>query len=146
MNFSITINAPKEKVWNTLWNDATYRQWTAPFSEGSQAVTDWKEGSKILFLDGQGSGMVSRVEKSVPNEYMGITHLGIVKDGVEDTESDEAKKWGSSYENYMLKQENGKTELKVEMGGAEIPKEFQGFFEETWPKALQKLKELSESK
>ncbi|MEI9912589.1 MAG: hypothetical protein WDO71_24880 [Bacteroidota bacterium] len=51
INFSISINAPKEKVWQVLWNDSSYRQWTSAFSEGSYVVTDnWKEGTKILFL------------------------------------------------------------------------------------------------
>ena len=40
--FKISINAPREKVWEVLWNDTTYPAWTAVFSEGSHAVTDWK--------------------------------------------------------------------------------------------------------
>lgn len=146
MNFSIVINASKEKVWNTLWDDITYRQWTAPFAEGSSAVTDWKEGSKILFLDGKGAGMVSKVDKSIPNEFMSIKHLGIVKDSVEDMNSEEAKQWAGSYENYTLNSVDGKTELKIEMGGTEIPQEFADYFKDAWPKALNKLKELSEQK
>ena len=59
--FKVSINAPREKVWEVLWNDATYPAWTSAFSEGSHAVTDWKKGSKILFLDGKGSGMVSTI-------------------------------------------------------------------------------------
>jgi uncharacterized protein YndB with AHSA1/START domain len=62
MNFSIDINAPKEKVWNVLWDDNSYRKWTSPFAEGSYAKTDnWKEGSKVLFLGPSGDGMVSKV-------------------------------------------------------------------------------------
>ena len=56
LNFTTKIDAPKEKVWNTLWNDATYRAWTSAFAEGSFAETDnWKEGSKVLFLDPNGT-------------------------------------------------------------------------------------------
>jgi uncharacterized protein YndB with AHSA1/START domain len=33
--FSITINAPKEEVWRAMLEDATYRQWTSAFEEGS---------------------------------------------------------------------------------------------------------------
>jgi uncharacterized protein YndB with AHSA1/START domain len=68
MNFSIDINAPREKVWKTLWEDASYRKWTRVFIEGSHAVTDWQEGSKVLFLDGKGEGMVSKVQTNRPNE------------------------------------------------------------------------------
>jgi uncharacterized protein YndB with AHSA1/START domain len=50
LNFSTTIDAPKEKVWQVLWDHDNYRKWTAPFCEGSYAETDSKEGSKVLFL------------------------------------------------------------------------------------------------
>jgi uncharacterized protein YndB with AHSA1/START domain len=33
--FKITINAPRKKVWETLWGETTYPKWTAPFCEGS---------------------------------------------------------------------------------------------------------------
>jgi hypothetical protein len=49
LHFSTDINAPRETVWNVLWNDATYRDWTSVFAEGSYAVSDWNEGSKIQF-------------------------------------------------------------------------------------------------
>jgi hypothetical protein len=38
----------------SMWDDSTYRQWTSAFSEGSHAVSDWKEGSKVLFLSPEG--------------------------------------------------------------------------------------------
>jgi hypothetical protein len=64
MKFQTLINASKEKLWDTLWSDESYRAWTSAFMEGSMAETDWKEGSKVLFLDGKGSGMVSRIAKT----------------------------------------------------------------------------------
>jgi hypothetical protein len=140
-NFSTTINAPKVKVWKVLWDDATYRKWTSVFSPTSYAETDWKEGSKVLFLDGQGSGMVSKIEANRPNEFMSFKHLGIVKDNVEDTESDAVKGWAGAFENYTLKEVNGVTELLVELDMNEEHKEmFMGMF----PKALEQVKILSE--
>lgn len=144
MEFSRTINAKPDRVWDMLWGKDTYKKWTSPFAEGSDAETDWKQGSKIIFHDGSGSGMVSRVEKSEPPRYLGITHLGFVKDGVEDYDSDEVKPWAGSYENYTLTENNGKTDLKVELGGAEIPQEHVEHFEKAWPKALDILQELAE--
>ena len=64
LKFSVKIIAPKEKVWSTLWNDTTYRQWTSAFTPGSHAVSDWNEGSKINFLDGNGSGMFSIIDSN----------------------------------------------------------------------------------
>ena len=141
INFKTVINAAPEKIWKVLWDDTTYRKWTSAFSEGSYAETDWKEGSKVLFLDGQGQGMVSRIAKNRPNEYMSIEHLGEVKDGVEDTNSDRVKEWAGAHENYTLKQVNGKTELSVDM---DITEEFKEMFSQMWPKALDNVKKLSE--
>ena len=135
--FKIAIDAPREKVWNTLWNDASYRAWTSAFAEGSYAETDWKKGSKVLFLDGKGQGMVSTIAENKPNEFMSIKHLGEVKNGVEEL----GKDWAGSTENYTLRTINGKTELTVDM---DVVDEFKEYFQNTWPKALDKLKELAE--
>lgn len=143
--YRITINAPREKVWETLWNDATYRAWTAPFSADSHAKTDWQQGSKVLFLDGNGNGMASTIAENRPNEFMSIRHLGVVKNGVEDYDSEESKKWGNGFENYTLQSVPGGTELVVDMGADSIPAEYKDYFAQTWPKALNKLKELAES-
>lgn len=142
LNFSTTINAPKEKVWQTLWEDATYRKWTSVFNPTSYADTDWKEGSKVLFLDGQGSGMVSRIEVNKPNEFMSFKHLGEVKDSVEDTESEKVKAWAGAHENYTLKETGNATELIVEM---DMNDEYKDFFVKIFPKALEQVKILSEN-
>jgi uncharacterized protein YndB with AHSA1/START domain len=146
MNFSVNINAPKEKVWNTLWEDESYRKWTSAFTEGSYAVTDnWKEGTKVLFLDPKGSGMVSTVAENRPNEYMSFKHLGEVKDGIEDTSSEQAKQWSGAVENYTLIENNTGTDLKVEMEG-NLSDDFKEYFLKAWPEALEKVKKLAEEK
>lgn len=141
-SFSIKIKAPKEKVWEVLWNDETYRKWTSVFSEGSHAVTDWKEGSKVLFLSPTGDGMFSTVAKNIPNQFMSFKHLGVIKNGEEQPLDEETKKWSGALENYTLKESDGTTELIVEM---DISEDYEKFFKETFPKALEKVKELSEN-
>ena len=142
INFSTEINAPSEKVWKVLWDQESYKKWTTPFFEGSYAKTDnWKEGSKVLFLSPEGDGMVSRVAANKPNKFMSFEHLGIVKKGVEDTESEEVKGWAGAKENYTLTEENGKTNLYIEMDSNE---DFKDYFLKTWPVALEKVKELAE--
>lgn len=141
IRFTTIINAPREKVWSILWTDETYRAWTSAFSEGSCAVTDWKKGSKVLFMDGKGSGMVSRIYDLVPNEYMSFQHLGEVKDGVEDTTSERVQQWAGGRENYTLNTVGSTTELITEL---DMPVEFKDYFMNTFPLALQKVKELSE--
>ena len=142
INFKTVINASPEKVWKVLWTDDTYRKWTSAFSEGSYAETDWKKGSKVLFLDGKGRGMVSRIADNKPNEYMSIEHLGEVTGGVEDTTSEKVKEWAGAHENYTLKKVNGKTELTIDM---DITEDFKEMFSKMWPVALDNVKRLSEN-
>jgi Activator of Hsp90 ATPase homolog 1-like protein len=142
LHFSVDINAPKEKVWDTLWAKGKYETWTAIFSEGSTVETDWKEGSKVLFTDGKGSGMVSKIAANKPNEYMSFEHLGELKDGVEDTTSEKVKQWQGATENYTLTENNGGTKLEVDMA---ITSDFKDYFEKTWPKAIEAIKTLAES-
>ncbi len=142
--FRITIDAPREKVWETLWNDETYRQWTAPFGEGSRAETDWKTGSKVLFLGGNSnSGMVSTIADNTPNEHMFFQHNGIVNNGVEDLSSEAAKQWATATEEYTLRSLGKGTELIIHMRG-EIPPNFVDYFMDAWPKALEQLKMIAE--
>lgn len=142
-NFKIEIEAPREKVWNILWGKETYPIWTTPFSEGSRAETDWKEGSKVYFLNADNEGMVARIAKNIPNEYLSIEHLGVVMGGIEHTENEKSGEWAGSMENYTLKDVNGKTQLLVDM---DVTEEYEDFFNTTWPLALDKIKELSENK
>jgi len=87
--------------------------------------------------------MVSRVAEHRPNEFLSLEHLGIVKDGVEDTTSAEVKDWAGAHENYTLQENAGRVTLRIDMDTADSHKQY---FEETWPQALAALKELSESR
>lgn len=143
MDFKAKINAPREKVWDVLWNDKTYPKWTAPFSEVSLAKSDWKEGSKIYFVNANGEGMVAVIEKRKDPEIMNFKHLGMIdKNGKEDLESEKVKSWAGAIETYRLEEENGKTQLTVNM---DLEDEHKNYFLKTWPKALEKLKELAEN-
>lgn len=146
LHFSIIINAPKEKVWHTMLDDKPYREWTKAFSPGGYYRGDWTQGSKILFLGpdpetGKEAGMVSRIAENKPYEFISIEHLGIVKEGIEDTTSEEARKWSPAFENYTFREKDGGTEVLVDMDIAEEQKEE---FSNMWSKALEKLKELAE--
>ena len=141
LTFSTTINAPKELVWRTMLDDETYREWTSAFQEGSYAVTDWKPGSKALFLAPDGSGMVSRIVEHRPNWFLSLEHVGILKNGVEDVDSPEVKSWAGARENYMLREHGGHVTLTIEMDTTDEHKQT---FQDTWPKALAALKDAVE--
>ncbi len=142
LHFTININASRERVWHILWSKGNYESWTSVFSEGSTVVTDWNEGSKILFVDGSGDGMVSKIAEKKPNEYMSFQHLGEIKNGIEDTTSEKVKIWQGSHENYRLTENGDTTTLDVEL---DISQEFKEYFSNTWPKAMEAIKTLAES-
>jgi len=147
IHFSITIDAPREKVWHAMLDDASYREWTKAFNEGSYYKGSWDEGAKIVFLGpdpetGKEGGMVSRIAENRPYEYLSIEHVGIMKNGVEDTTSDEARKWTPAFENYTFIEKDGGTEVQVDMDSAE---EMAEEFSRMWPKALKHLKKIAET-
>ncbi|MGV3529739.1 MAG: SRPBCC family protein [Flavisolibacter sp.] len=146
LQFSITINAPKEKVWHSMLDKKTYPQWTEAFSPGSTYEGSWEEGSEIRFV-GPGEngpmGIVSRIKVNKPYHFISIEHLGQVLNGKVDMESEEAKEWAGALENYSFTEANGSTHVVVDMGG-NIKEEYRQMFETMWPKALQRLKEIAE--
>lgn len=147
MDFNIQINATREKVWDVLFGKETYPLWTTAFSEGSKVETDWKKGSKALFIDESNRGMVSKIADNIPNKYMSIEHLGMYDNGVEDYESEHVKMWAGAKENYTLTEADGKTTLDIfmEMDESEKNKPMIDMFAKMWPKALAKVKELAEN-
>lgn len=138
LHFSINIHAPKEKVWDVLWNDASYKEWTFVFFEGSYAESDWNEGSKIRFLTPKGDGMYGIIKKKAPFEQMVFEHHGEVKAGME-----EKKDWVNATEAYYLSEHGGITKLDVQLNTTE---DFKSYFDNTFPKALEIVKQLSENR
>lgn len=147
IHLSTFINATREKVWDTMLADATYRDWTSAFNPGSYYQGSWEQGSKILFLgpnpDGSAGegGMVSRIKENRLHEYLSIEHLGVVQDGVEDTSTEVAKDWAGAMENYTFLEKDGGTELVIDTDSVES---MSAFMEDAWKKGLEKLKELAE--
>ena len=146
MHFEIVITAPVKKVWDTMLAQETYKQWTSAFDPTSYYEGSWDKGSKIRFLSTRGGGMISEIAENIEHKFVSIKHLGEIKDGVEDTTSEEVKKWMPAFENYSFTDKGSETRLDVDMEMESTPesKEMKKMFEEMWPKALLKLKEICE--
>ncbi len=146
INVSIRIHASVDKVWNTVIGNDSYKEWTSVFCQGSYFKGDWSKGSKILFLGpdpktGVEGGMVSEIAENIHHTYISIKHKGVLNNGVEDTTSEEVKKWAPSYENYSFEEKDGGTLFTVNIDSTD---EYYEFFMQSWPKALEKLKEVAE--
>jgi len=116
LSYEIIIDAPKQKIWDVLWGENTYSEWTKFFSPGSQMRSDWKVGGKTYFVNQEGAGMVSTIDSLEEPDQIIFKHLGMVdKNGVEDTESMEIKQWSGCFEKYILIDYDGKTKLHTEV-------------------------------
>lgn len=141
LHYSTQINVPREKVWDVMLGDATYREWTSVFMPGSHYQGDWSEGSKMLFLGpdpegGKEGGMAAIVKENRPQEFLSLQYFAEIRNGVEVPIE------GSGFENYTFEEKDGGTDVSIDLLG--IPDEYASMFEESWPKALLKLKELVE--
>ncbi len=146
MHFEIDIHAPVQKVWDTMLAEESYKEWTSAFEPTSYYEGSWDKGSKMKFLGSGGSGMVSEIAENIPYAFVSIKHLGEIKNGVEDTTSEQVMKWLPAYENYTFTDKGTETLLAVDMEMQSTPesKAMKEMFEGMWPKALLKLKEICE--
>lgn len=148
LQFKISIQAPAHKVYDLMLgikNRTSYEQWTSMFNPTSSYEGSWDKGSKILFVGvdekGEKGGMVSRIIENLPNQFVSIQHYGLVKAGKEVTEGPEVEKWANGLENYTYHESNGTTTVTVDLDTIE---DFLEYMNETYPKALAKLKEICE--
>jgi uncharacterized protein YndB with AHSA1/START domain len=145
-HFSQEIDAPVERVWETMLDDATYRQWTSVFSPDSHFEGSWLTGSEIRFLgsdeNGGMGGLVGVIRENRPQEFVSIEYRGQIINGVEDTTSDDARTLVGIHENYSFTETDGVTTVVVDI---DVPEPWADALSEEWPRALTALKELAET-
>lgn len=148
LQFKTTINAPAEKVYETmlgLKDKSTYEHWTSAFNPTSTFEGSWTKGSKIYFLgtdeNGKKGGMVSEVAENKPAEFVSIRHYGFLNGDTEITTGEEVEKWAGGLENYSFDENQGITTVKVDI---DVIEEYLDYFNNTYPKALEKLKAIAE--
>jgi hypothetical protein len=81
--------------------------------------------------------MYALIDKKIPNEQMTFRHLGEIKDGVEQSQD-----WQGALESYHLSENQGVTTLHIEL---DIVEEYEQMFRDTFPKALEAVKQIAES-
>ena len=139
IEFSIEINAAKECVWATLWEDATFRDWASLIDEGTYMKGIMKEGNEIQFLSSvNGYGVTSLLATLDPNEYVLFRHNADTK---ETGQQEREKEWTEGTESYSLTEKNGVTTLIVK---TDVPQEQEETFRVRLPEALECIKTLAE--
>lgn len=139
LQFSVKIQATKEKVWDTLWQDETFRQWADIIDPGTYMVGDLKEGNEIQYISAEnGYGVTSLVEKLVPGKVLVLRHSADTQDaGTRDRQ----KEWTGGAETYTLTEKDGVTTLDTAF---DVPLQLETYFARTFPKVLDCIKVLAE--
>ena len=141
MQFSIEIHATKERVWDTLWQDETFRQWASIIDPETYMVGDLKEGNEIQFISSSsGYGVTSLIEKLIANEFLLLRHHA---DTQEEGKHEREKQWTGGEESYSLAEKDGTTTLTVAF---DVPPELEEEFKINYPKAMEQVKVLAERK
>lgn len=141
MEFSTEINATKERVWDTLWQDETFRQWASIIDPETYMVGDLKEGAEIQFISAaSGYGVTSLVVKLVAGEFLLLRHRA---DTQEEGKREREKEWTGGEESYSLAEKDSTTTLAVAF---DVPPELEEYFKVNYPKALERVKVLAERK
>lgn len=155
--YIVSIHAPANKVYDIMLgisNKSTYEQWTALFNPTSTYEGSWNKGSKMLFVgtdeNGEKGGMVSEIADNIPNQFVSIRHYGIVKGTKEIFEGPDVEKWANGFENYTFEENNARPDDPVGRGTTTVTvdldtvADFLDYMNDTYPKALEKLKEICE--
>jgi len=148
LQFKKEINATAQKVYDLMLglNDKrTYEHWTSAFNPTSTYEGSWEKGSKIHFVGvdehGKKGGMVSKIEDHQPAQFISIRHYGFLDGDMEITTGEQVEKWAGGHENYSYQENNGTTIVTVDI---DVVEEYLDYFKNTYPTALDKLKEISE--
>ena len=139
IQFSMEINASKERVWATLWEDVSFRDWASMIDEGTYMKGVMNEGNEIQFISSvNGYGVTSMIERLNPNEFVLFRHGADTK---EHGQQEREKEWTGGTESYSLTEKNGVTTLIVK---TDVPQEQEETFNIRLPRALERIKTLAE--
>lgn len=132
---STTISAPASAVWDALTNPSLIKQ----YFFGTDAVSDWKEGSSLEFKgEWNGKQYIDKgvILKSEPAKLFQYTYLSSFS-GLPDVPE--------NYANitYELFEENGETTLNVKQENV-ANEDARKHSEENWELVLKNLKNLLE--
>lgn len=144
IEYKVVIEAPAKKVWDTMLQQDTYRQWVGKSWPNSYYEGKWEKGEKIKFIGPDESGTLAELVEVKPYERILARHIAILNPGgIEDRTSETAKGWIGITEEYRFAEQYGKTTLTIHI---ETNPAWRKMFDDGWPAALQELKKMAEPK
>ena len=133
---SVTINAPASRVWEALTNPQLIKQYLF----GAEVITDWKEGSPIIYkgiYEGKAYEDKGRVLKAEPENLLLITHWSPLSGSTDSPENYHKV-------NYELTAEDGSTQLTITQDN-NASREEQEQNSNFWKMVLDSMKKLLEA-
>lgn len=136
ITFKTEINAPIKKVWNTIWNEDSYKVWTQHFASGSYYESDWEVHGVTKFLGPENNGMLSTITKlEIPKEVI-FNHLADINNGIE------GKSYGEGgFEKYELSENDNITTLVISV---DIIDEYEQNMNVGFSNGLKEIKRIAE--
>ncbi len=101
------------------------------------------EGSKAFFTDSFKTGLIATIRESRVFQKILIQNIGLINNGHEDYDSEEAIESREFYEQYLLEPEGNYTKMCVEVV---VEYDFYKNVSTSWKEALKTIKMLAESK
>ena len=142
LEFTAQINSAKKKVWDTMLQPDTYKQWVNVSWPGSYYQGRWAKGENLKFLSPGHGGTLANLVECTPYDTILARHIAIIKsDGTEDRNDAIAPGWIGTTERYSFTERDGKTTATITI---ETTPEWESMFKDGWPTALAKLKEICE--
>jgi len=142
LSFEIIIYSPATTVYQTMLDPKGFKQWASAFHPSPFLEGSWNKQKRMCFLvkeeDGSVNGMASEILENIPNEFVSIKHQNYIQNGVEMKEGSD---FSGALEEYRFLPIHNGTLLKVR---ADTTAQYENYFLETWPKALQNLKKYIE--
>lgn len=144
LTYSITIDKPREVVFQTMTDNSLFPEWAKAWGEGMICAGEWKEGEHISFFDQTQGGTKAFIEELVVNEFIKTKHVAMVNPKNHEVElTDEMmRKWIGSREDYYFRE---KSEKETILEFVMITDESFEKMMEAWPEALQFLKDICEN-
>ncbi|MBE0601310.1 MAG: SRPBCC domain-containing protein [Firmicutes bacterium] len=139
LTFSLSIQAAAHRVWQTLWEDASFRNWSSLIDEGTYMQGDLRQGQEVQFLSSvNGYGVTALVEALVPDAFVQFRYQADTQGGGQQTRENQ---WTGGTEQYILQEQKSGILLTLKM---DVPPDLIQTMQSRVPKALDRIKALAE--
>lgn len=146
LDFKTTIDADPQLVYSTMIDSVQCLEWIHVFSPNSYFKGGWNKGEILTFCskdeDDKEQGMICRIEKNIPGKELFVQPIGLLQNGKQIMSGESINDLHESYDHYLFEANEDQCILTIRVS---VFDELEGYFRETWPKAMAKIKSMSES-